>query len=53
MFGRYDVVVVLEFSGDEQMLALALGQATRGDTRSQILNAFPPDEVEPILARLP
>ena len=52
-FGQYDIVVVLEFPGDEQMLALALGQATRGDTRSQILKAFPPDEVEPILARLP
>jgi uncharacterized protein with GYD domain len=52
-FGQYDVVVVLELPGDEQALALALAQAMQGEGRTQILKAFPPDVVDPILARLP
>ena len=52
-FGQYDVVVVVELPGDEQALALALAQAMQGEARTQILKAFPPDVVDPIMARLP
>jgi uncharacterized protein with GYD domain len=51
--GQYDVVVVVELPGDEQALALALGQAMQGDARSQTLKAFSPEEVDAIIARLP
>jgi uncharacterized protein with GYD domain len=51
--GQYDVVVVVELPGDEQALALALGQAMQGNARSQTLKAFSPDEVDPIIGRLP
>jgi uncharacterized protein with GYD domain len=51
--GQYDVVAVVELPGDEQALAVAIGQAMGGYVRSQTLKAFSPQEVEAIVARMP
>src|SRR3954447_21792553 len=51
--GQYDVVAIVELPGDEQALAVAIGQAMGGMVRSQTLKAFTAEEVDAVVARMP
>ncbi len=51
-FGQYDFVVVVEMPGDEAMLELALRAASSGMFKTQVLKAFPDEQVFPILEKL-
>jgi len=51
-FGQYDFVVVVEVPTDEVMLEVALRAGASGMFRTQVLKAFPDDQIDPIIARL-
>src|SRR6266849_1975956 len=51
--GKYDAVVIAEAPDDETMVKLALGIASKGNSRTETLCAFTEDEYRKIVAALP
>ena len=50
--GAYDIVVVVEAPDDETMAAQVLGVAGRGNTHTETLRAFTPEETKAIIQKL-
>jgi uncharacterized protein with GYD domain len=50
--GQYDMVVVIEASDELAATAFALTIGAAGNTRSQTLRAFPPEEMLAILSKV-
>lgn len=50
--GQYDVVLTVEAPDDAAMTALALSAGALGNVRTQVLRAFTPAEIGPILGRM-
>ena len=51
--GAYDIVAVLDIPDDETAARLLLAMGAQGNVRSQTLRAFPLEEFEQIVAKLP
>jgi uncharacterized protein with GYD domain len=51
--GEYDFVVVVEAPDAETQAVQALGIAMRGNSRTNTMRAFPLEEMERIIAKLP
>lgn len=50
--GKYDGVVIVEAPSDEPVMAIMLGNASKGNFRSMTLKAFPASETGKIIERL-
>ena len=51
--GRYDAVAIVDAPDDETAVALSLGIASRGNSRTETLRAFSEAEYRKIVAKLP
>jgi uncharacterized protein with GYD domain len=50
--GQYDGVVIVEASGDETIMSILLGNASKGNFHSITLKAYPTSEVGKITEKL-
>jgi uncharacterized protein with GYD domain len=50
--GRYDVALIADASNDEAMSTFGLSIGALGNVRTEILRAFTPGEIGPILSRI-
>jgi uncharacterized protein with GYD domain len=50
--GRYDVIAVFEAPDDQSAAALALGAASLGNTRSELLRGFSFADMQQILSKM-
>ncbi len=53
VMGQFDAVVVLEAPDDQTVAEIALGLGSLGNVQTEILRAFPEDEYQKIIAKLP
>ncbi len=51
--GAYDIVAIADVPDDEAMASFLLSLGAQGNVRSQTLRAFPLEEFEQIVAKLP
>ncbi len=51
--GRYDLVTVIEAPNVEAALAVGLGSAATGNIHWETLDAFPVEQIEKVISRLP
>ena len=51
--GRYDAVAIVEAPDDEAAVAISLGIASRGNSRTETMRAFTEEEYRRIVAKLP
>ena len=51
--GRYDAVAIVDAPDDETAVALSLGIAARGNSRTETLRAFSETEYRKIVTKLP
>ncbi len=51
--GAHDVVLVADAPNDEAVTAWTLGAGSLGNIRTQTMRAFPADELNKILAKIP
>jgi len=51
--GAYDLVVIVDAPNDEAMTTLALSLGSQGNVRTQTMRAYPADEMERVLAKVP
>jgi uncharacterized protein with GYD domain len=50
--GRYDVALIAEAPNEEAMTTFALSVGSLGNVRTEILRAFTPGEIGPVLSRM-
>lgn len=53
VMGPHDMVAIMEGPNDETAMLAAIAYGMRGTGRSLTMRAFTPDEMRPILAKLP
>ncbi len=53
VMGQYDSVVILEAPDAETVAEIALGLGSLGNVQTEIMRAFPEDEYQKIIAKLP
>ena len=51
--GPYDAVAIVEAPDDEAAVAISLGIASRGNSRTETMRAFTEEEYRRIVAKLP
>ena len=51
--GKYDAVAIIEAPDDETAVAISLGIASRGNSRTETMRAFNEDEYRKIVGKLP
>jgi len=51
--GEYDGLIIADAPDEETIMAFALARASLGNIRTQTMRAFPPEETEKILAKIP
>ncbi len=51
--GRYDLVAIIEAPSEEAALAVGLGSAATGNIHWETLSAYPLEQMEKVVGRLP